>query len=89
MECVRRCAQIDESLYLDLPGTEPAIKYYDLKGAGGTMGGAKNGQRVAVHFDVKVSCLRRTPGSKRLSICVCVCVLRAPRTEVPARSACV
>lgn len=47
-------AQIDPDLYKAIPGTKPPIQYYDLMGSGGTIGGAQKGQRVAVHFDVKV-----------------------------------
>ncbi|KAK3266607.1 hypothetical protein CYMTET_24781 [Cymbomonas tetramitiformis] len=49
----RKKQSIDPALYKDIPGTDPPIKYYDIKGGAGTEGGAAKGQRVAVHFDVK------------------------------------
>jgi len=49
----KKVEKIDPALYKELPGTTPPIKYYDLKGGVGGEGGAKQGQRVAVHFDVK------------------------------------
>lgn len=36
-----------------IPGTEPPILYYDVKGEAGTTGGAPKGSRVAVHYDLK------------------------------------
>mmetsp|Transcript_27828 Transcript_27828/g.38462 ORF Transcript_27828/g.38462 Transcript_27828/m.38462 type:complete len:221 (+) Transcript_27828:149-811(+) len=48
-----KVAKIDPSLYREIPGTDPPIMYYDLKGSAGTEGGVKKGQRAAVHFDVK------------------------------------
>lgn len=55
--------QIPESEFKPLPGTNPPILYYDLKGAGGGEGGVKNGQRVAVHYDLKFR--RITVGTSR------------------------
>lgn len=49
----RKQAQMDPDLYRPIPGTSPEILYYDLKSPGGTEGGVKRGQRVAVHYDVK------------------------------------
>ena len=42
-----------ESDFKPLPGTKPPIMYADIKGGAGVEGGAKDGSRVAVHFDVK------------------------------------
>lgn len=39
--------------FAPIPGTTPAILYYDLKGASGIEGGAPRGARVAVHYDLK------------------------------------
>ena len=36
-----------------IPGTQPPILYYDLKGEAGTAGGAPKGSRVALHYDLK------------------------------------
>ena len=36
-----------------IPGTNPPILYYDLKGASGATGGVPKGARVAVHYDLK------------------------------------
>ena len=50
----RATFQVAESDFKPLPGTKPPIMYADIKGGGGgTEGGAKDGSRVAVHFDVK------------------------------------
>jgi hypothetical protein len=50
----RATFQVAESDFAPLPGTSPPIMYADIKGGGGgTQGGAKEGSRVAVHFDVK------------------------------------
>mmetsp|Transcript_13166 Transcript_13166/g.22282 ORF Transcript_13166/g.22282 Transcript_13166/m.22282 type:complete len:229 (-) Transcript_13166:455-1141(-) len=51
----KKVEKIDPALYTELPGTNPPIKYYDLKIKDGTENdeGANPGQRVAVHFDVK------------------------------------
>ncbi|CCO17404.1 predicted protein [Bathycoccus prasinos] len=40
--------------FRDLPGTNPAIKYYDMKGGGGDSAVPfPKGTRVAVHYDLK------------------------------------
>mmetsp|Transcript_21592 Transcript_21592/g.34969 ORF Transcript_21592/g.34969 Transcript_21592/m.34969 type:complete len:234 (+) Transcript_21592:118-819(+) len=45
--------QIPESDFQNIPGTDPPILFYDLKGAPDAEDAVKSGQRVAVHFDVK------------------------------------
>ena len=49
----RATFQVAESDFKPLPGTNPPIMYADIKGGAGVEGGAKEGSRVAVHFDVK------------------------------------
>jgi FKBP-type peptidyl-prolyl cis-trans isomerase len=49
----RATFQVAESDFKPLPGTKPPIMYADIKGGAGVEGGAKDGSRVAVHFDVK------------------------------------
>ena len=49
----RATFQVAESDFKPLPGTKPPIMYADIKGGAGVEGGAKEGSRVAVHFDVK------------------------------------
>ena len=49
----RATFQVAESDFKPLPGTNPPIMYADIKGGAGVEGGAKDGSRVAVHFDVK------------------------------------
>ena len=69
----RATFQVAESDFKPLPGTKPPIMYADIKGGGGgTEGGAKDGSRVAVHFDVKfrritVATSRRRRASSRPS----------------------
>lgn len=49
----RQSFDVPPDAFKPLPGTNPPIMYYDIKGGGSTEGGARPGQRVAVHFDVK------------------------------------
>ena len=49
----RQAFEVPADAFKPLPGTNPPIMYYDIKGGGSTEGGARPGQRVAVHFDVK------------------------------------
>lgn len=36
-----------------IPGTNPTVLYFDLQGGGGSDGGVREGERVAVHYDLK------------------------------------
>jgi hypothetical protein len=49
----RATFQVSEDQFRPLPGTNPPIMFADIQGGGGTEGGAKDGTRVAIHFDVK------------------------------------
>jgi hypothetical protein len=62
----RNSPEIADSLFKPIPGTEPPIRYYDLQGGGSASGGIKDGQRVAVHYDLRWR--RLTIGTSRMGM---------------------